>query len=170
MDYLNSNIYENPYEDDIVDLSDLGVYSVIKNNATITQKNHCFTVGDVLYYNPETQLFGLALATNSITVEAVCIVSEILDKDNFIVNNYGDITLNRYTYDTGSTLYLSEAEPGKLITIQPTRVIKPIGTKTDTGININIQRGLLSSIGAVVSEDYEEYTQDELDEIIKNIW
>ena len=45
---LNTNIYKNPYESNLVDLSKIGVFDNTDGKVKITQINHCFNVGDVL--------------------------------------------------------------------------------------------------------------------------
>ena len=167
---LNTNIYKNPYESDLTDLSKIGIYDNIDGKVKITQANHCFKVGDVLYYDPILQTFGLALAENTILSEVIGVVYEILNENEFIIINGGEVILDRYSYDTGSSLYLSELEKGKIISIRPEKVIKPVGVKTDNGIMVNIQRGIYDEIAEEISEELESYTKEELDEIIKNIW
>ena len=165
----NSIIFKNPQEQYLFDLSALG--SIIYEDRTIkiNQQNHYFQVGDILYYNIKTQTFSKALAINNIESEACGAVSEIIDKDNFIILPKGEIKTNRYTFNIGTPLYLSDVYPGKLVSIEPQYVTKQIATQTINGIMIDIQQGYRTP-NISSSEELEPYTQEELDEIIKNIW
>lgn len=165
----NSIIFKNPHDQYLFDLSILG--TIIHENKTIeiNQQNHYFQVGDVLYYNVKTQMFAKAIAVNNIESEACGVVSKIIDKDNFIILSKGEIETDRYTFNIDTPLYLSSANPGKLVSIEPQDVIKQIATQTINGIMIDIQRGY-RTLNPSFIEELESYTQEELDEIIKNIW
>ena len=67
-------------------------------------------------------------------------------------------------------MYLSNIAPGKLVSIQPSNVIKPIATRSNSGIIIDIGRGWIPENPTSDEVVYENYTQEELDEIISNIW
>lgn len=165
----NSIIFKNPHDQYLFDLSILG--TIIHENKTIeiNQQNHYFQVGDVLYYNVKTQMFAKAIAVNNIESEVCGVVSKIIDKDNFIILSKGEIETDRYTFNIDTPLYLSNVNPGKLVSIEPQDVIKQIATQTINGIMIDIQRGYRTLNQSFFGE-LESYTQEELDEIIKNIW
>lgn len=163
----NSNIYKSPEEHHIFDLSQIGT-TIIIESLPITQESHFFQIGDAIYYNPTEKKFITAVANNTIESEVAGLVSEVIDKDNFILKNSGFLETNRYKFDTGVALYLSSATPGKLVSIPPA-VTKQIATQTNNGIIIDIKRGLVFE-EENVSTEYEPYTIEELDEIIKNMW
>lgn len=165
----NSTIYKNPQEQHIFDLSQLGTLVYAGGSIEINQENHFFQVGDVLYYNIKEKIFAKAVAVNNIESEVCGLVSEVIDKDNFVIIGDGILETDRYTFEEGKELYLSDAHPGKLVSIAPTDVIKQIATQLTNGIMIDIQRGYRTS-NPTSSEELEPYTQAELDEIIKNIW
>lgn len=165
----NSTIYKNPYEQRVLDLSQLGALVSAGGSIDIVQPSHFLQVGDVVYYNVKTKLFSKAVAVNNIDAEACGVVSEVINKDNFVVVGHGIVATDRYAFDDGTPLYLSDVCPGKLVSIAPATVIKQIATQRAHGIMIDIQRGY-HVYGASSSEELESYTQTELDEIIKNIW
>lgn len=165
----NSTIFKNPQDQYLFDLSILGTITHENKVIEINQQNHYFQVGDVLYYNVKTQKFAKAVAVNNIESEVCGVISKVIDKDNFIVLTEGEIKTNRYTFNVSTRLYLSDVYPGKLVSIKPQYVVKQIATQTVDGIMINIQQGLRTP-EASSSEELESYTQEELDEIIKNIW
>lgn len=165
----NSTIYKNPQEQYLFDLSVLGTIMYEEKVVEINQPNHFFQVGDVLYYNIKTQIFAKAVAVNDIESEVCGAVLKVIDKDHFVITAKGEIETDRYTFDEGTPLYLSNAQPGKLVSIEPYDIIKQIATQTVNGIMIDIQRGY-HTVNPTVSEELEPYTQEELDEIIKNIW
>ena len=167
--YKNSNIYKTPEEHHLFDLSQIGTTKVI-NKQEVVQVKHYFRVGDAIYYDIKENKFALALAINSIASEVVGLVSEIIDEDRFMIANTGELLTNRYSFPVGTQLYLSNIAPGKLVSIQPSNVIKPIATRSNSGIIIDIGRGWIPENPTSDEVVYENYTQEELDEIISNIW
>lgn len=163
----NSNIYKTPEEFHIFDLTQIGTIREIEN-LEITQENHYFQIGDVIYYNPIEKKFLLAVANNSIESEVAGVVSEIIDVNTFKIKNSGLLQTDRYSFDVDTPLYLSGATPGKLTSIAPV-VIKQIATQSNNGIIIDIKRGWILRDEMEVTE-YEPYTKEELDEIISNMW
>ena len=165
----NSTIFKNPQDQYLLDLSVLG--STIHHSKTIeiNQQNHHFQIGDILYYSIKNKIFAKAIAINDTESEVCGAVLDIIDNDNFVILSRGKISTDRYTFDVGTPLYLSDAHPGKLVSITPQNVIKQIATQDVDGIILDIQRGYY--ISSIVSPtELEPYTQEELDEIIKNIW
>jgi hypothetical protein len=165
----NSIITKNPHEHYVFDLTKIGTMDHIENFTQITQASHYFQVGDILYYDVNTKLFSKALAINNIESEVCGIVSDVKDKDTFTIISSGEIITPRYNFDTGTPLFLSDVYPGKLVSIKPSYVVKQIAIQIDNGIKIDIHQGQRISV-SVPTEELESYTQDELDEIIKNIW
>ena len=165
----NTNIYKNPEEHTLFDLSRIGTITVLSNES-ISQKKHYLQVGDVIYYDIKQKKFALAIAANSIESEVIGVVSEVIDENTFKLINSGLLETNKYTFPMGTQLYLSNLVPGKLVSIQPSNVIKPIATQSNNGIIIDIGRGWIPENPTGDKVVYENYTQEELDEIIKNIW
>lgn len=165
----NSTIYKNPQEQHLFDLSKLGTLIYAGGLIEIAQPNHFFQIGDVLYYNVQTKMFAKAVAINTIESEVCGVVSSVPDKDNFVLVTEGKVETDKYTFDVDSPLYLSDAHPGKLVSIPPADVIKQIAIQTTNGIIVDIQRGY-RTINSTPVDDMEPYTKEELDEIIKNIW
>lgn len=167
---LNTNIFKNPQDQHLFDLSYLGVLNHERKTIEINQQNHYFQIGDVLYYDIKNHKFAKALARNTIESEVCGVVSEIIDIDNFVMITSGEIKTTRYTFTPGTILYLSDAYEGKLVSIEPAYTVKQIATQLSDGIMIDIQRGYRTPNTESGSETLESYTQAELDEIIKNIW
>ena len=165
----NSTIFKNTQEHHLFDLSSIG--SVIHEDKTIqiNQIDHYFQKGEVLYYDVRTNKFARAIAVNNIESEACGIVSDVIDKDNFVLIAKGLLETDQYTFDENTPLYLSDAHAGKLVSIQPHSVIKQIAIQATNGIIIDIQRGWKTT-STSSSENLEPYTRAELDEIIKNVW
>lgn len=166
----NSIISKNLHKYHVLDLTDIGVITC--NNFTeIVQHNHNFQIGDALYYNVKEQVFDKAIAINNIESEVCGVVSEIKDIDTFIIVTNGEIITSRYDFKVNTALYLSDARPGKLVSIGPKDIVKQIATKTIDGIIVDIQRGFKTANHQQSStEALESYTKEELNEIIKNIW
>lgn len=166
----NSVIFKNPEDDHLIDLTYLGI--MLRENTTvqITQENHFFMIGDVLAYSPSEKAFIRAIAINTMDSEICGLVSEVIDNDNFIIVCKGQINAPQYQYPNGSTLWLSEVNPGKLMSIKPTKTFRQVGTQVSPGvINVDLQMGLTMGGSSPSGEPLERYTKDELDEIIANI-
>lgn len=166
----NSIIFENPYKDNIQDFSKIGVLSIINTEVEVNQKMHRFQVGDVLFFDFKEHKYNKALAINHNCSEVIGVVSSLIDDDNFRFTNKGLIKTNRYQFNNGDILYLSDSAEGKLINIEPTVIIKQIAIQSDNGIIIDIQRGYKVKETEDYTDECESYTQEELDNIIKNIW
>lgn len=169
MERNNSTIYKNPQDQHIFDLTQLGTIIYAGGSVIVDQQNHYFQIGDVLYYNIKEKKFAKAVAVNNIESEVCGVVSSIKDKDTFVISGDGIIETERYTFDEGAALFLSDVHPGKLVSIPPANVVKQIAIQATNGIIVDIQRGYKTGKTETV-EEIEFYTQEELDEIIKNIW
>lgn len=168
----NSVIFRNPENNKIIDLSEIGILNTDEKEIEITQTSHFFRIGDAIYFDTKKELFSKAVAKNNISVEVCGVVSKIINVDKFKFITHGKIKTDRYIYTTGSQLYLSEVTSGHLTNIQPTYVCKPVATQLeDSVINVDIQMGfnLSNETPDYTPEDLENYTQEELDEIILNI-
>lgn len=167
---INSTIFKNPQDDHLFDLSYLGIVTHSQKSVTIEQENHYFQVADVLYYDIKNKKFSKAIAKNTIESEVCGVVSKVIDLDNFEILTDGEIETDRYSFDKDTPLYLSNAVSGRLVSIEPDDIIKQVAVQSVGGIIVNIQRGYRTADVQDSSEELEPYTQDELDEIIKNIW
>lgn len=167
----NSLILEVPYGHDIHDLEFLGVYEHIDKDVTIQQENHGFQVGDVIYYNIQKQTFEKALAINTMESEVCGVISSVIDNHTCKFITSGFILTNRFKFDTDTPLYLSELIPGKLVSMAPNMIHKQIAVQMPDGLRIDIQRGYRLKLEEESTQtDFQPYTQEELDEIIQNIW
>ena len=111
------------------------------NILKIHQYAHHFSLGNVVYLGTDG-LYKLAFGEDSERIEVIGIVTEIIDKDNFIITISGGFETNIFDkYPDGTVLYLSDInnEYG-MLTDNPKYYIKPIATKIINGILINIQR------------------------------
>ena len=167
---LNTNIFKNPNNEHLFDLSYFGILSREKKTIEINQKNHFFQVGDALYYNINEHKFDKAIAKNTIESEVCGVVTQVIDIDNFVIITGGKIQTNRYSFPEGTPLYLSDINSGKLVSIEPAYTVKQIAIQLLDGIMVDIQRGFRTPITYTSSDSLETYTKIELDEIIKNIW
>jgi len=165
----NSTIYKNPEEWKVLDFTNIGIKAYEDRLINIHQENHFFAIGDALFYNLSNSKFEKALAENSVFSEVCGLVSNITSIHEFEIITFGEIETNRYAFDIGTILYLSDVQPGKLVSIHPAEIVKEIAVQTENGILINIKRALKTTATSD-SNIYEPYTQAELDEIILNIW
>lgn len=165
----NSDIYKDPEENHLFDLSSIGMITHEDKTIEISQNNHFFKTGDVLYFNVKTGMFAKAIAVNGIESEVCGVVSEVISKDSFTIVTKGSIQTDEYTFDVNTPLYLSNAHAGRLTSIPPYNVIKQVAIQDSSGILVDIQRGMKTTETSS-SEELESYTKAELDEIIKNIW
>lgn len=166
----NSIIYKDPEEQQVFDLSSIGtIFMTGESLIEIKQENHRLRVGDVIYYDIHERKFDMAIAQNTIESEACGIVNQVVDEDNFTFIPKGLFETDLYSFNPGSVVYLSGNVHGKLTTIRSANVIKEIGIMVPNGIMINIQRGLRYKTSEEL-EELETYTEEELQEIIQNIW
>jgi hypothetical protein len=166
---LNTNIYKNVFNKQVSDLSFIGQVKYQGDSMEFTQERHNFQPGDVLYYDAVSKKFDKALAINTVESELCGVVCEIVDVDTFVLTTSGYVKLDKYQFDIDKPLYLSENVPGKLQSIAPVSVVKQIATQSYNGIIVDIQRGFKIS-DTEIDFSLEPYTQEELDEIIKNVW
>lgn len=169
-DKKNSTIFKNPYEQDLYDFSFVGAYQVLDKTIQLEQFGHGFQVGDVIYYNVKLKKFDKALAINAMEAEVCGVVSEILGTNTFQILTEGLLETDKYNFAVDTPLYLSESTPGKLMSIAPANIVKQVATQVSGGIIIDIQRGWKISEEEFTDEELEPYTQEELDEIIANVW
>lgn len=167
-DKMNSVIYRNPDKTALVDFTLIGTLKTEDTEIRIKQDNHFFQVGDALYFNPTDTKFRKAMAINNIESEVCGVVSEVINNDEFIIVTKGFVKTDRYKFNVGSQLYLSEVIPGFLMSASPTHVLKQVGVQSLNGIQVSIQMGYYISNNPV-KVIFESYTKDELDDIILNV-
>lgn len=165
----NSDIYKDPEENHLFDLSSIGIITHEDKTVEINQDNHFFKTGDVLYFNVKTNMFAKAIAVNGMESEVCGVVSEVISKDSFLLVTKGSVQTDEYTFDVNTPLYLSNAHAGRLTSISPFNIIKQVAIQDSNGIIVDIQRGMKTTETSS-SEELEPYAKVELDEIIKNIW
>lgn len=99
----------------------------------VTQAGHGFAVGDWLYRDSGT--YALAKADNATTTEEVGLVVEVIDADNFMLQQSGFVD-GLLAGLTDSTLYwLSPSSAGDMTATKPTdptHYTKPLFVATDT--------------------------------------
>ena len=170
LDKKNSVIFRNPQEY-YTDISSIFIHKVLVEKEPFKQINHGFSVGDAITYDASDNKFGLALAKNIKKVEVAGVVESIIDSDHFRVSTTGLVETNRYSaFPVGTQLYLSDINDGKLVSIAPANVVKPVAVCAENGIMIDIDTGWIFRDEESGDEVYEAYTKTELDEIIANIW
>jgi len=165
----NSVIYKNPEEWKVLDFTNIGIKVYEDKIIGIHQESHYFAIGDALFYNVITNKFEKALAENTMFSEVCGVVSKINTIDDFEIISFGEIKTDRYLFEVNTPLYLSDIQPGKLVSIHPNEIAKEVATTTLNGIMVDIKRAVKTTATSD-SNTYETYTQQELDEIIGNIW
>lgn len=168
LDKKNSTIFKNPEDPHLINLTLLGTISREDTTITIEQEDHCFQIGDVLYYDIKNLKFGKALAINTMEGEVCGIVSEVTDQNRFVLITEGKLVTDRYKYLPTSPLFLSEVIPGTLMSIPPTSVSKQVAVQVEDGIQVDIHMGYYLG-GEAAKVGLEPYTKEELDEIILNV-
>jgi hypothetical protein len=107
----------------------------------VTQTDHGFVTGDVLYLNGST--YTKAIATTAPSSEVVGIVSQVLTSSLFELTLSGEVTglsASNFTENalpaTGEAIFLSAATAGKLTITEPSvigQVSLPIGVASGSG-------------------------------------
>ncbi len=113
------------------------VYNSSLNSLThaVTQTAHGFSLAQIVRFDGTN--YVLAQADNFADSEAVGIVSEVTDADNFIITMYGLVIFPMMgTFTPGSAYYLSDVTAGALTDtapVNPTSVVKFMFIATDIG-------------------------------------
>lgn len=174
-DRLNSNIFKNIFPEIVINMDIIN--SLEKNVKTslydVTQENHGFSIGDVLYEKTKG-VYDKALADNSEKSIIAGVVTKVPSVNVFTLLTSGIIEYTKADFTDSSTLYLSNTTPGLMthyLNISNTMYI-PVGIYAGEKVIISIQQG---SIGAELApydsyvDVFESYTQAELDDVI-NQW
>lgn len=85
---------------------------------TITQANHGFLVGQMLYYSVANNEFGLAVANDALKTCVIGMCVETPDANTFTIITNGYI--DQMSFPTTGILYLSDTTPGTLTATEPT--------------------------------------------------
>lgn len=127
----------------------------------------------VVYYNIENHDFELAIARNTRECEAVGVICS-LDENTVSIATSGYVqytpSYNEIFYDDGCDMYLSDTIPGKLVFETPERVIKRIARFHKNAIMIDIGTGQFMEDDLQALNEFQSYTQEELDDIISDTW
>lgn len=124
--------------------------SVIADGGVTVNQAHTFDVGDWLYRSSGS--YALADASAAATAEAIGVVVEVVDANNFILQQSGMVTggtdgLAGLT--DGTLYYLSDSNPGEMTSTEPTdpaSYSRPVYVATDTDEGwILPQRKILNS-------------------------
>lgn len=172
---LKADIILSPDESNGLEIRENGLYcggghgSGNSSVLRINQIKHGLTLGCAVYLK-EDGTYDKAFAENSERIEVIGVITEVKDDDNFVITIIGEFKTDLYSdYPNGTVLYLSDKPDniGMLIS-EPTSYIKPIATKIESGILINIQRANSYSLDESITITY--YSSDEIKNIINNLW
>lgn len=172
---LKATAIISPDEGNTLEVRDNGLYcagggastggNANSNILNIQQTAHGLSVGNVVYLKSDGK-YAKAFGEDSERIEVVGIITEIVDKDNFVITVSGEFQTTLYdTYPSGTVLYLSDSVAGAL-TKSPSQYVKPIAIKINTGILINIQRA--NEYGFETSLIY--YSPSEITGAIDSLW
>lgn len=172
---LKATAIISPDEGNTLEVRDNGLYcagggastggNANSNILNIQQTAHGLSVGNVVYLKSDGK-YAKAFGEDSERIEVVGIITEVTDKDNFIITVSGEFQTTGYdSYPNGTVLYLSDTTAGAL-TDAPTEYIKPIAIKISTGILINIQRANEYSFEGTLLY----YTSEEITDAIDSLW
>jgi hypothetical protein len=95
-----------------------GMATIITN---VAQANHNFTVGTVIR-SLSAGAYTAALADNATNAEAVGIVTQVVDPNNFVYTQYGPTTTGVPADAANTALFLSDTVAGLLTAVEPTAV------------------------------------------------
>jgi hypothetical protein len=173
---LKADIIISPDEDNGLEIRENGLYcgggghgSGSSNILKVKQTAHGFVPGYAVYLKSDGT-YAKAFAEDSERIEAIGIITEVKDADNFVITVAGEFQTNLYSsYANGTVLYLSDVSSslGMLID-SPMSYIKPIATKITGGILINIQRANAYSLEEGTTLVY--YTSDEIKNAVSSLW
>lgn len=170
-DRLNSNIYKNIFPETIFNMDIINRIKdgLMKEFITVVQEKHGFSLYDVLYIKDNTYYKAIANPNNY--YEPIGIVYRIYDDNRFDLLTTGMTEYEKVELNDSGILYLSDTNPGKLVTynqiLNDTYV--PIAIYADKNIMINIQQGSTGMKMSPYNEyesSIEQYSQEELDSTI----
>ena len=172
---LQDGVYVQNFSSQVDELTEM--IQIVAENANssgstikVMQNNHGLSVGNIVYCD-NTGKYKKALAEDTIKIEALGIVTEVTDANNFVLTLSGMFETDIYnSLGYGVVMYLSEQTAGTYTTT-PQIYNKPIATRVPKGIIINIQRGdIFHSEGVNITSYYDKTHIDEIvEEIMENI-
>lgn len=170
----NSNIYKNIFPHTVEDYYDIiAKENDIKNTIVqVQQYAHGLSKYDIVYCD-EYGAIQKALAMDGISANAIGIISEVKDNYEFSLMTSGRIPSD-ITIEGSSIIYLSDTEPGKMVSYQDIKngVYIPVGYYIGGAIVVNIQQG---SVGGELKPyhevfyNLEPYTEQEIDDTINQV-
>jgi hypothetical protein len=132
---------------------ELWVATVAGGGATtvdVVQATHGFAKYDVIGHNGT--IYVKATADTLANSEVVGVVSDVVDASNFTYTTGGPIEWNvpaTPDYTLGARLYLSTTVAGVITTTKPTTgVLQVLGTSTNEGLILEIDKGVLANPNA----------------------
>ncbi len=139
--------------------------------SSVTQDNHGLSTGDVVCLKDGK--YERAIATVTDFNAPVGIIADVIDKDRFTVATTGAITWSKLDYEDTAILYLSDTIPGALVHYQDitSTVYVPVAIYINNKIVVRIEQGSYGDKLApyeTYEDFFEQYTQDELNEIISH--
>lgn len=103
----------------------------------VYQPSHGFNILDVLKSSGVNGQYSLAQANSTANADAIGIVYDVIDPDNFVLISYGEVINANIPNETpGTVLYLSATTPGQLTITEPyeyNQVSKPMAIITTSG-------------------------------------
>lgn len=177
---LNSNIFKNIFAEPVYDLGRIEELekNCIRSNKEVKQLNHGFHIGDVLSLRDGH--YALAVADDVHRTERICgIVTFVRSESIFTLMDSGRLPYEHLDFKDTTILYLSDKNPGKMCHYKEidNMTYIPIAIYTEDSIIINILDGasgtFLHPYDERIDDDtqnYENYTQAELDSAIATIW
>lgn len=125
------------------------------NIRTVTQVNHGFAVGDLIYYKYDTA-YQKALALDSYDANIVGMVTKVISASQFEYRWSGFFATSLFStsngFIQGMPVYISDVDPGKVVQEQPD-ISKTIGYPVENvGIIIAIERGIQYNQEATIGD------------------
>ena len=123
-----------------MDISVLESYIVTNlgdNNIDVAQSTHGFAVGDIIRLTTTNNTYAKAQADSAANAEAIGIVIDVTDTNNFTYSTSGEITVAGAVPNSttaGDIIYLSPSTAGSVQNSEPStdgQVSKPIGIITE---------------------------------------
>ena len=170
----NSNIYKNIFPHTVEDYYDIiAKENDIKNTIVqVQQYAHGLSKYDIVYCD-EYGAMQKALAMDGISANALGIISEVKDNYEFSLMTSGRIPAD-ITIEGSSIIYLSDTEPGKMVSYQDIKngIYIPVGYYVGGAIVVNVQQGSIGGELKPYHEPFyniETYTEQEINDTINQI-
>ena len=171
---LNSNIYKNLFPELPFDLEAIQrkMESTVSSFSEICQENHGFSVGNVLYYDEDNDIYGKAIASDAAKRNVVGMVTRVSSSNVFTLMKVGIYPYMHLPYKDTTILYLSDRVFGGLChyldLYEPTYI--PVGIYANDSVILNIQDGITGVALQpydTIETFFEAYDKEELDEVVE---